>query len=112
MRIVVNGHPALRRVSEPVTELDAEAKKLAESLLDSLEHSETPGCGLAAPQIGINRRMIVVDTATGKSRPGALPGEIMMEQMMPLVLVNPEYSHSLTYSLTELALSLMNHDTH
>ncbi|MBO7741356.1 MAG: peptide deformylase [Victivallales bacterium] len=92
MRIVVNGHPALRKVSEPVAALDAEAKKLAEDLLDSLKNSETPGCGLAAPQIGINKRMIVVDTAlsNGRSRPGALPGEIMMEQMMPLVLVNPE----------------------
>lgn len=92
MRIVVNGHPALRRVSEPVVTIDEEAKKLAENLLDSLKNSETPGCGLAAPQIGVNKRMIVVDTALGKgrSRPGALPGEQMMEQMMPLVLVNPE----------------------
>ena len=50
MRIVVNGHPALRRVSEPVVTIDEEAKKLAENLLDSLKNSETPGCGLAAPQ--------------------------------------------------------------
>ena len=92
MRIVVNGHPALRKVSEPITVIDDGVKTLAENLTRSLMESEVPGVGLAAPQIGINRRMIVVKTTDekGRSRPDALPGELMLAPMMPVVLINPE----------------------
>lgn len=92
MRIVVNGHPALRAKSTAVTEIDDEAKALAENLQRSLAESEVPGVGLAAPQIGVNKRMIVIKTTddSGKSRPGALPGELILDPLMPVVLINPE----------------------
>ena len=92
MRIVVNGHPALRQISTPVEVIDDEAKALAENLVRSLMESEVPGVGLAAPQIGVNRRMIVVKTTDeqGRTRPDALPGELLLAPRMPVVLVNPE----------------------
>ncbi len=94
MRIVVNGHPALRRVSDPVAGIDDEARALAEELLRSLLESEVPGVGLAAPQIGVNKRMIALMTAVDDDRRnpriGLSPGEMILEPRMPMVLVNPE----------------------
>ena len=92
MRIVVNGHPALRQLSTPVEIIDDETRALAENLIRSLLESEVPGVGLAAPQIGVNRRMIVVKTTDDKGRvaPDALPGELLLGPLMPVVLVNPE----------------------
>ena len=92
MRIVVNGHPALRKVSSPVGEVTDEVKALAATLVRSLLESEVQGVGLAAPQIGVNLRMIALKTTgdDGKSRPGALPGELLLDPLMPVVLLNPE----------------------
>ncbi len=92
MRIVVNGHPALRAKSAPIGEITAEVKDFAEKLTRSLLESEVQGVGLAAPQIGVNTRMIVVKTTgdDGRSRPGALPGELILDPLMPVVLINPE----------------------
>ncbi|MGN0867501.1 MAG: peptide deformylase [Oligosphaeraceae bacterium] len=92
MRIVVHGHPALRTPSAPVEEITPEIRDFAKELLRSLLESEVPGVGLAAPQIGVDIRMIALMTVDEKrrSRPGALPGELVLESQMPLVLVNPE----------------------
>ncbi len=92
MRIVVNGHPALRAKSLPINEIDDEVRHLGEELVRSLRGNDVEGVGLAAPQIGVNRRMIVIDTAprTDAPRPDLSPGEILLEPRMPLVMVNPE----------------------
>ena len=93
MRIVVNGHPALRAKSAPVTEITDEIRHLGDELVRSLRGSEVAGVGLAAPQIGVNRRMIVIDTAPGPDAPPRAdlsPGELLLEPRMPLVMVNPE----------------------
>lgn len=92
MRIVVNGNPALRNVSTPILKIDDDVRTLAENLLRSLMESEVPGVGLAAPQIGVNRRMIAVKTTDdkGRCRPNALPGELILAPLMPVVLINPE----------------------
>ena len=93
MRIVVNGHPALRAKSLPVNKIDDEVRHLGEELVRSLRGSEVAGVGLAAPQIGVNRRMIVIDTAPRDGAPSPAdrsPGEILLEPQMPLVMVNPE----------------------
>lgn len=93
MRIVVNGHPALRAKSKPVAEITDEVKNLASELVRSLRGSEVPGVGLAAPQIGINVRMIAIDTAPHDGRPqrpDLSAGELLLEPQMPLVMINPE----------------------
>lgn len=90
MRIVVNGNPALRRKSEAVNEINAEIRNFAGELSRSLAESETPGVGLAAPQVGVNLRMIVIDTRSDDGiAPDASPGELLLEPMMPVVLLNP-----------------------
>ena len=92
MRIVVNGHPALRAKSAPVESITPEVKEFSAKLVRSLLESEVQGVGLAAPQIGVNTRMIAIKTTgeDGKSRPGALPGELILDPLMPVVLINPE----------------------
>lgn len=92
MRVVVNGHPALRNTSTPITEITPAVREFAADLTRALVEGETPGVGLAAPQVGVNCRMIVVDTALkgNTSRQGALPGELLLDPQMPVVLINPE----------------------
>ena len=60
-KILRIGHPALRKISEPVpiTEIRSkEIKKLIRDMYDTMEIAH--GLGLAAPQIGIQKRLFVV----------------------------------------------------
>ena len=74
--IVLYGDPVLERPAEPVTEFNEELKKLVDDMFESMYAAH--GVGLAAPQIGIAKRIAVIDT-TFKEDPNA-----------KLVLVNPE----------------------
>ena len=51
--------PILRKISEPVKKIDKETKKLMDDMLETMY--EAPGIGLAAVQIGILKRVIVID---------------------------------------------------
>ena len=74
--IVKYPESVLLKKAEPVTEFNADLKKLADDMFESMYAAE--GIGLAAPQIGISKRMYVVDLSVGKN-----PEE-------RLVLINPE----------------------
>src|SRR5215471_14403939 len=78
--IVKYGDPVLETPAETITEFDGELKKLAEDMFESMYAAH--GVGLAAPQIGISKRIAVIDV-TFKEDPGA-----------KLVLVNPEIIHT------------------
>ncbi len=77
--IVLYGNPVLETPAEPVTEFNEELKKLVEDMFESMYAAH--GVGLAAPQIGIGKRLAVIDV-TFKEDPAAR-----------LVLVNPEIIH-------------------
>ena len=77
--IVLYGDPVLEREAEPVTEFNDELKKLVDDMFESMYAAH--GVGLAAPQIGIPKRLAVIDV-TFKEDPDA-----------KLVLVNPEIIH-------------------
>lgn len=68
--------PVLSQPGEPVTEFDAELRKLVDDMLETTYASE--GVGLAAPQVGIPKRLTVIDTSQGKQREDRI------------VLLNPE----------------------
>jgi peptide deformylase len=70
----------LRRVSEPVTELGPETTALIRDLKDTLG-AHPSGIGLAAPQIGVHRRVVLVCRGAGEGG-----GRIEA----PIALVNPE----------------------
>ena len=66
-KIVELGDPVLRQKSSPVPEVNDSIKKLLDNLADTLYAAK--GVGLAAPQIGVAKRVIVVDCgeACGRS---------------------------------------------
>jgi peptide deformylase len=59
-RIVMMGEPVLREEAEPVDAFDADLAKLVEDMFETMYAAE--GIGLAAPQIGISKRIFVIDT--------------------------------------------------
>lgn len=75
-RIMIYPDPVLRRVCPPVEVFDTELQILARDMVETMYAA--PGIGLAAPQVGVTRRLAVVDLSVGKDP----------EQL--LVLVNPE----------------------
>ena len=78
--IVKYGDPILEKATVPITKFDSELAELAEDMFASMYAAQ--GVGLAAPQIGKNMRIAVVDVTAGKN-PEA-----------KIVLVNPEIIHA------------------
>lgn len=78
--IVKFGDPVLEKPAAPITSFDDDLKKLVEDMFESMYAAH--GVGLAAPQIGISKRLAVIDV-TFKEDPDA-----------KLVLANPEIIHS------------------
>ena len=58
-KILTDKEPALHKVCKPVTEFDSKLFKLLDDMAETLIHSG--GVGLAAPQVGILRRIFLVD---------------------------------------------------
>ncbi len=75
-KILKYGAPELERPSLPVETFDEDLKQLAEDMLETMYAA--PGIGLAAPQVGINQRLLVVDVTGGR------------ETGHQLILVNPK----------------------
>ena len=74
--LIILPDPILRQVSKPIETVDSEVKKLADDMLETMY--DAPGIGLAAIQIGVARRMLVLDVAKDG------------EDKKPLVFINPE----------------------
>ncbi|HKZ43726.1 MAG TPA: peptide deformylase [Anaerolineales bacterium] len=56
--------PVLRRKAQPVTKIDDETRELIDNMVETMR--EAPGVGLAAPQVGISQRIIVVEYTTNE----------------------------------------------
>ena len=74
--ILVLPDPRLRAVADPIEKVDASVKQLAKDMLETMY--DAPGIGLAAPQIGEMKRIVVMDLA----KEGQTPD--------PIVMINPE----------------------
>ena len=68
--------PRLRAVADPVVQIDAEIRQLVRDMLETMY--DAPGIGLAAPQVGELKRIVVMDLARED------------EPKAPLVMINPE----------------------
>ncbi|HIF9367281.1 TPA: peptide deformylase [Photobacterium damselae] len=64
----------LRTIAQPVDKVDAEIQQLVDDMLETMYHEE--GVGLAATQVNIHRRIVVIDTSSTRDQ--------------PMVLINPE----------------------
>ena len=68
------GDPILQKVSKPITEVNEKIKELAYDMLDTMYTAN--GVGLAAPQIGVVKRIVVIDDTVGHK----------------MALINPEFT--------------------
>ncbi|MDO4280851.1 MAG: peptide deformylase [Peptococcaceae bacterium] len=74
-KVVLTGDPVLRKISKPVKEVNDHIKRLMDNMAETMYHAK--GVGLAAPQVGYSKRVIVVDIGDGLYK-----------------LANPEIIHS------------------
>ncbi|MGA7339050.1 MAG: peptide deformylase [Terracidiphilus sp.] len=76
LKIVKYPEPVLSLPGEPVTEFDDELRKLVADMFETTYAAQ--GVGLAAPQVGVSKRLTVIDVSLGK------------DPKDKLVLINPE----------------------
>ena len=76
LEVVKYGHPALRQKGARIGAITPEIKKLIADMIETMY--EAPGIGLAATQIGVMKRIVVMDL----SKDG--------EPREPIVMINPE----------------------
>ncbi len=89
--IVQYGEPVLRKKCVSVSQVDSELEKLVADMIETMEDAE--GIGLAAPQIGVDIRLAVVDVSPDPESVSffKVDGEdAEMADHMPLVFINPE----------------------
>tara|TARA_B100001564_G_C20645861_1_gene674396 strand:- start:1344 stop:1865 length:522 start_codon:yes stop_codon:yes gene_type:complete len=75
-KIVIEPDPILRKKCEPIEKIDDNTRKLLDDMLETMY--DAPGIGLAAVQVGILRRLVVIDISKNE------------EKKDPLFLVNPK----------------------
>ena len=75
LEILQAPHPVLKAKAKPVARVDDDLRRLAADMFETMY--KAPGIGLAAPQVGVSERLVVLDVAEGEER-------------RPMVLVNPE----------------------
>jgi len=75
--ILIHPDPRLKKVCAPVSDISDDLRKLADDMLETMY--DAPGIGLAAPQIGVMDRLIVLDCVKEDG-----------EEPRPLVMFNPE----------------------
>lgn len=78
LKILVAPDPLLKQKAEPVVEVTNEIRTILDDMLETMYAA--PGIGLAATQVGINKRLIVIDLANKEEG----------EKPNPIKLVNPE----------------------
>ncbi|MGO7998320.1 peptide deformylase, partial [Rhizobium ruizarguesonis] len=74
--LIILPDPVLRQLSKQIERVDSDLQSLADDMLETMY--DAPGIGLAAIQIGVPSRMLVIDI----SREG--------EEKQPQVFINPE----------------------
>ena len=95
--ILLHPDPRLKAVAKPIAAIDEGLRRLAQDMLDTMY--DAPGIGLAAPQVGVMSRLIVMDCAKND------------EPARPLALVNPEvtWTSGETAPYEEGCLSIPDH---
>ena len=95
-KIVIEPDPILRKKSRSIEKVDANLKKLLDDMLETMYAA--PGIGLAAVQVGILKRLVVIDISKEKEK-------------NPLFLINPVITFKSKRSSTyeEGCLSLPGH---
>lgn len=77
LKIYTYPHPILKKHAEPVEKVDDDTRRLMDDMLETMY--QAVGVGLAAPQVGVSKRILVIDYEREEDKPGK-----------PLYFVNPE----------------------
>jgi len=75
--IILHPDPRLKKTSDAVPDLTDDLRALADDMLETMYHA--PGVGLAAPQVGVLQRLVVLDCVKEEG-----------EAPRPLIMFNPE----------------------
>ena len=78
-KIIIEPDPILRKKCDPLEKVDNDIRKLLKDMLETMYAA--PGIGLAAVQIGILKRLVVIDISKDEKKKD------------PLFLINPEITH-------------------
>ncbi len=84
LKIYVAPHPVLKKKADPVAEVTDEDRKLMDDMLETMY--ATDGIGLAAPQVGVSKRILVLDVE--QKRDDDI--EPQARRVKPLCFLNPE----------------------
>ncbi len=79
--IIIHPDPRLKKLCAPVPDLSDDLRALADDMLETMY--DAPGIGLAAPQVGVLQRLIVLDCVKAEG-----------EAPRPLIMFNPEITAS------------------
>jgi len=77
--IITIGHPTLRQKARKITKFDSGVKQLVDDMIETMR--KAPGVGLAAPQVNISERIVVIEVPADEEE--GLPAELY-------AFVNPE----------------------
>lgn len=111
------GNPVLRAKCAPVSpeQIDDNFKQLVENMIETTH--EANGIGLAAPQVGLNIQLVVIDIPEdeedeegGEPEMATINGVLRpIREIMPLVFINPQLEpYGKQYLFTEGCLSVRN----
>lgn len=81
--------PVLTTVASPVTVFDEELKNLCKNMLYTMYMA--PGIGLAAPQVGISKRLFVIDVDYEREETEEGSGEYVYSNFNPQIFINPVF---------------------
>lgn len=100
------GHEVLRQKAAPIENIDESVRQLAADMIETTRVFD--GVGLAGPQVGVSKRIVVLDVPDYPEYRGGSVGEALLLPQMPVVLINPEIiSYGDTFnSLDEGCLSI------
>ncbi len=90
LKIFTYPAPVLKKVAEEVTEFNEELKELCKNMLFTMYHA--PGIGLAAPQVGISKRIFVMDVDFQRDEVTRADGtkDFELSEFNPRIFINPK----------------------
>jgi len=87
-KVIVKGDPLLRRKSREINEITDRIRQLAEDMWDTMY--EANGVGLAAPQVGVLRRIAVIDVTEQPVEDEESEEPVPEPEIIKYVFINPE----------------------
>ncbi len=88
LEIITYPDPVLTTVASEVEEFNEDLKELCKNMLYTMYHA--PGIGLAGPQIGIGKRIFVLDVDFAREETSEDSGEFVLSDFNPKIFINPK----------------------